>query len=142
VLFTRVPGGARIEAAAGRTHVSWSGDGWLSLVEARPAGPGIRLRRAGARTLLAARLPEGQALEPAYWIGPGEVRVLPRLESGTVCPLQEAPRATRERLPVSLADLMAAFPPPPTSGVVVGVLRGADLEGENLVYALPEPAGR
>jgi len=142
VLFTGLPGRARVRAMVGRTRVSWAGDGWLSMVEARPPGPGIRLRRAGARTLLAARLPAGQALDPAYWIGPGEVRALPRLESGTVCHVEDARPVPRERLPESLGDLMAAFPPPPMSGVVLGVLRGAELEGENLVYALPETAER
>jgi hypothetical protein len=142
VVFTRLPGRARIEATGGRTRASWSGDGWLAWVESRPTGPGIRLRRVGDGTLLAARLPSGQALDPAYWIGPGEARALPRLEPGTVCRVEEARPVPRERLPAFLSDLVAAFPPPPASGVVLGMLRGADLQGENLVYAVAEPAGR
>jgi hypothetical protein len=142
VLFTRLPGHARLRAMVGRTRVTWAGDGWLSMLETRPPGPGIRVRRAGAKTLLAARLPAGQALDPAYWIGPGEVRALPRLESGTVCHVEEARPVGRARLLESLGDLMAAFPAPPMSGVVLGVLRGAELEGENLVYALPERVER
>ncbi|MBN2490337.1 MAG: hypothetical protein JXQ29_05765 [Planctomycetes bacterium] len=140
-LLTRVPEGAEVRAAPGGLRARWQGDGWLAALTTARFGEGFCAREIGGRLFVSARLPEGISLESAFWLARGEVRSLPPLRGGDAWSPEEAPPVAPAMVPEPLRSLGAALPALPLSGVLLGELRGAPLEGENHVCALPGAGG-
>ena len=138
LVFTHVPPGAEVKAGTGAVQVRWKGKGWLAHLSTRGLGEGFRLRRAGGRTHVLARLPSGVEMRPAYWIRPGEVRGLGRLRSGEPRSVEDAERVSPEELPAVLRVLLAGLPTLGDSAVLLGRLRGESLRGENFGLVILE----
>jgi len=138
LLLTHLPAAALVKAGSGTTQVSWSGKGWASFLNTRPLGKGFRIRRAGSRSYVTARLPEHVEMRPAYLVRTGEVKALSPLRSGKVQCVEETESVSLEDLPGNLRTLCHGLSLRPSSSILVGSLHGENLDGENDGIAILE----
>jgi hypothetical protein len=135
---TGAPPGSVVRARPDGVRIVWRGAGVASALETRELGEGLRIRRAGARTLISARLPAGFELVDAHLIRPGEMRALGDLGAGAAVAVEEAPRVEAGRVPPYVRSLLSGLADgPPAAGLVFGVLRGPGLTGRHVACAVP-----